>query len=634
MLPTVTLLYLRWSHLEPFRPSQITGGQAVLKNGTTTIDAVKYGTSTYSCTCWTGANVPTVTEGVITVRDKSETTGEWEDTDSAADFNGLRVYQPGQSRFDTPTFSFNGTVTAYTSPDSSYATVTNLFNNATSSIDLNVYEFQSTYLMDTLKAARTRGVSVRVFLEGQPVGGLTDQGKYVAQQLVAAGAEVRFIINDSANQKFKRYRFDHAKYSIIDGNKVFMQSENFKSTGTPTTNTQGNRGWGIVINNTNFANYVQNVFNADWNLNSKDSFPYTPGTNYGEPTAGFVPDTSNPSGSYPAPFATAKTVSGSFNVTPVFAPDSTFSEKGLLGLIKGATKTLLVQQLYINKYWGTTADQKPDLYLEEVINAARRGVEVRVILDSAFLDATDPKDNQYTVQYINDIAATEQLNMSAKLINLSATHLEKVHNKGVIVDGNKSLISSINWSENSPTNNREAGVIVENSEIANFFEGVFWWDWNDGAGGTSDPTAVKVSEVYYDTIGDDNVEEYVELFNPSASAVDVSAWTLSDNGGTYTLPLGTTIPATGFITVARNAAGFNALFGKQASVSGMTLSLSNTGDKITLKNNSGIEKDFVAWENYVSGWSVTAATAKSIYRSSLSTDTDTNADWIAGTPNP
>lgn len=610
------------------------GGQAVLKNGTSIIDAVKYGTSTYSCTCWTGANVPTVSGGVIMVRDKSETTGEWEDTDTAVDFNGLRVYQAGQSRFDTPTFNFSGTVTAYTSPDSSYATVTTLFNAATSSIDLNVYEFQSTYLMNTLKAALARGVAVRVFLEGQPVGGLTDQGKYVAQQLVNAGAQVRFIINDSANQTFKRYRFDHAKYSIIDGNKVFMQSENFKSTGTPTTNTQGNRGWGIVINNSNFANYVQNVFNTDWNPNSKDSFPYTPGTAYGEPTAGFVPDTSNPSGNYPAPFATAKTVTGTFNVTPVFAPDSTFSEKGLLGLIKGATNSLFVQQLYINKYWGTSTNQKPDLYLEEVINAARRGVEVRVIMDSAFLDDADAKDNQYTVEYINNIAATEGLNMSAKLMNLTATHLEKVHNKGVIVDRNKVLVSSINWSENSPTNNREAGVIVENSEIAKFYEGVFWWDWNDGSGGISDPATVKVSEVYYDTVGDDNAEEYVELYNPSSTTIDVSGWTLTDNGGTYTLPSGTTIPATGFMTVSRNAAGFSTLFGKQPSVSGMTLSLSNTGDKITLKNNAGDEKDFVAWENYVSGWIVTATTGKSIYRSNLSTDTDTNADWVAGTPTP
>ncbi|MDF2650605.1 MAG: hypothetical protein K0Q73_6410, partial [Paenibacillus sp.] len=53
-------------------------------------------------------------------------------------------------------------VTAYTSPDSSYATVTNLFNSATSSINLNVYEFQSTYLIITLKAALARSVAARV----------------------------------------------------------------------------------------------------------------------------------------------------------------------------------------------------------------------------------------------------------------------------------------------------------------------------------------------------------------------------------------------------------------------------------------------------------------------------------------
>jgi hypothetical protein len=50
--------------------------------------------------------------------------------------------------------------------------------------------------------------------------------------------------------------------------------------------------------------------------------------------------------------------------------------------------------------------------------------------------------------------------------------------------------------------------------------------------------------------------------------------------------------------------------------------------------SGGIEKDLVAWENDVSGWSVTATTGKSIYRSNFSTDTDTNVDWVVGTPTP
>ena len=35
------------------------------------------------------------------------------------------------------------------------------------------------------------------------------------------------------------------------------------------------------------------------------------------------------------------------------------------------------------------------------------------------------------------------------MINLETAHLEKIHAKSVMVDGQEVLVSSINWSENS-----------------------------------------------------------------------------------------------------------------------------------------------------------------------------------------
>ncbi|HDN96196.1 MAG TPA: hypothetical protein ENG71_03940, partial [Thermoplasmatales archaeon] len=53
-----------------------------------------------------------------------------------------------------------------------------------------------------------------------------------------------------------------------------------------------------------------------------------------------------------------------------------------------------------------------------------------------------------------------------------------IHNKGLIIDGEKVLISSINWGENSVRRNREIGVVVEDKNIASYFEDIFWYDWN------------------------------------------------------------------------------------------------------------------------------------------------------------
>lgn len=139
-------------------------------------------------------------------------------------------------------------------------------------------------------------------------------------------------------------------------------------------------------------------------------------------------------------------------------------------------------------------------------------------------------------------------------------------------------------------------------------------------------TTVVISEVYYDTTGTDSIEEFVELYNKTASAITVGGWTLTDNVGTWTIPSGTSIPANSYITIARDSAGFNALFGKTPTVSGMTLDLGNSGDQLTLKNGT-TSIDFVAWESYVSGWTVYANTSYSIQRTTVTTDTDVNADW-------
>jgi hypothetical protein len=41
------------------------------------------------------------------------------------------------------------------------------------------------------------------------------------------------------------------------------------------------------------------------------------------------------------------------------------------------------------------------------------------------------------------------------------------------------LISSINWNLNSVTRNRESGLIIESAEAADYFAGIFEYDWTD-----------------------------------------------------------------------------------------------------------------------------------------------------------
>jgi hypothetical protein len=71
---------------------------------------------------------------------------------------------------------------------------------------------------------------------------------------------------------------------------------------------------------------------------------------------------------------------------------------------------------------------------------------------------------------------------------------------------------------------------------------------------------VVISEVLYDPAGDDPGREWVEIYNPTSEAVDLSGWRLGDVGpggeygsGLYRFPDGSTLVAEGVIVVAQQA---------------------------------------------------------------------------------
>jgi phosphatidylserine/phosphatidylglycerophosphate/cardiolipin synthase-like enzyme len=52
-----------------------------------------------------------------------------------------------------------------------------------------------------------------------------------------------------------------------------------------------------------------------------------------------------------------------------------------------------------------------------------------------------------------------------------------VHNKGFVIDSKTVVVSSQNFSPAGVHDNRDAGVIIENEDIAAYFESVFLSDW-------------------------------------------------------------------------------------------------------------------------------------------------------------
>ena len=115
-----------------------------------------------------------------------------------------------------------------------------------------------------------------------------------------------------------------------------------------------------------------------------------------------------------------------------------------------------------------------------------------------------------------------------------------------------------------------------------------------------------INELLYDPIGTDSVGEFVELYNPGSSAVDLEGWAISDQDGTGPEVVfhGIVLPAKGFLVISTGPGtndsdlsdGVGHLFlGKDLGM------WSNTGDDCLLTDSKGATADYLA---YGSGGSV------------------------------
>ncbi|MEK0447993.1 MAG: hypothetical protein RL088_261 [Verrucomicrobiota bacterium] len=143
---------------------------------------------------------------------------------------------------------------------------------------------------------------------------------------------------------------------------------------------------------------------------------------------------------------------------------------------------------------------------------------------------------------------------------------------------------------------------------------------------------VVINEILYDPADVTKQEEFIELHNPGGAAVDISGWRIED-GVSFTMPAGTTIPAGGFRVVAQNPAQFQSRYGF-APLGPWTGTLANSGNRITLKNTSAVVVDEV---NYGSGfpWPTAARGAgNSMELIHPSLDNNLGGSWRASATTP
>ncbi len=337
------------------------------------------------------------------------------------------------------TVAFAAKITAFAAPDNSYEALSE-FIKENDNFLIAVYTFDN---YDIAKLLQKKNFTLIV--DESPVGGMGNDEKFVLCTL-----------NKGNVWLYQNRYYMHAKYAV-SSSKVLVSTENFGYHGFP--DSYGNRGFGVIVEDEEIARKFSDIFNEDIKKSRKFNCD------------GSYKISDRQKKIYQKKFS-AEEFSGAARA--VFAPNAV---SDVVAFIDSANEKLYIAQLYIHNVWGTKDEPKENALLESAIDRARKGVEVKVLLDSSFFNIDEEgKSNKATANYINEIAKKENLNMEAKLIELNKLNLDELHGKLVISD-NAVLVSSINWGENSPTNNREAGVIIY-GDAAEYFSQVFLFDWD------------------------------------------------------------------------------------------------------------------------------------------------------------
>ncbi|MFX1563968.1 MAG: phospholipase D-like domain-containing protein [Promethearchaeota archaeon] len=385
------------------------------------------------------------------------------------------------------TFYKTMNVTTFVSPDGSRDELWHFLNSAQQSIYVEIFGINNPYILDLIHQIHGAKPSLDMkFLIGWNSLGYPNENKYVANNLTLLGYEVKWTSSSD-------FTYAHQKYIIIDNDTTIIQSGNWAKTSFPETGMKANREWNIAMTDTQIASYYRAVFDGDW----RNGTTYDAGTHGTGTPLTYTESTST----YQRPFAAPGHFSGQMNVTPVLSPDT--SLQGILQCINVAQATLDIQIPYFTDVGGSG---EVDQIIDAILAAKARGVTVRVITE-------EDKDWVEIEQILTD--------HDIPIAWQDTRWFTALHNKGIIVDGRIVLVSSINYSDGSISDNREAGVIIENEAIAQWYQEVYDYDW-----GLADCDAMDDVNVYWEpnipkSVSVINVTVYGHMIYPNVAQVEL-----------------------------------------------------------------------------------------------------------------
>jgi PLD-like domain len=394
-------------------------------------------------------------------------------------------YQPAAGA-PLNTITTTTTITAHVSPDAGLATLQNFLGGTQHSLVIGMYDFTSGTILKTFLNDLTGNKSLQMVLDNPAPNPTRDQTDTqtvdeLDRQLGNKAKITRALVRSDpfAAEWMFPYAY-HIKLIVRDGTSFWLSSGNLNNSNQPDLALPPqyeDRDWHVIIEDAGLSKTFTTYLNQDFASASQHQTaqPSEIARAVADAHAKLAAETNPPP---PPPLKVPRKPRGvpaqTFNnvqvkITPVLTPDKLpgSPNKGqyltnIIELISKARKKLYVQLQYIESSKGTGDDY--DTLLKAIAARVAHGVDVRLIESVEYGEKWGEKMKAIGV----DLTA-----------NIRMQH--HVHNKGFVVDSQKVVVSSQNFSPAGIEQNRDAGVIIEHAGIAQYFEKIFLADWTTKA---------------------------------------------------------------------------------------------------------------------------------------------------------
>jgi PLD-like domain len=260
----------------------------------------------------------------------------------------------------------------------------------------------------------------------------------------------------------------HIKVAVRDGSAMWLSSGNWQSTNQPDVHPfepggklpagfqrKYNRDYHAIIVNDRMSSIYEQYIKRDHDLSAAQAGD---AQSFALPDL-FVPEEEEEPEAFAAPprFFQPLRLNRKVSVQPLLTPDN-YAEHAL-ALIRSAQKSVWFQNQYIN-FRGTDEDfPEFKLLVTALKDQIDAGREVRIIC--------------------RDLMKQESLDILVALGFPPATFRFQpaCHNKCVIVDKSVVMFGSHNWSNEGVKTNRDASLIFDDKEIAEYLAEVYDYDW-------------------------------------------------------------------------------------------------------------------------------------------------------------